>query len=105
MDHAMKTTEELERTLGAGVKALRIAQPWTQRQLATKAGVSVGAVANLERGKGSSTETFVRLLQAMKATHLLENLAPRPLVSPLALLRSVEPVQRVRHRVRDRLAS
>jgi transcriptional regulator with XRE-family HTH domain len=105
MDHSAKTTAEQERTLGAGVKALRVAQPWTQRQLAAKAGVAIGSVATLERGEGSSIATLVRVLEAMKATPWLETLAPQSLASPLAPLRSAKPVQRVRQRLRDHLTS
>ncbi len=82
-----------------------MAQHWTQAQVAAKAGLSAKAVATLERGEGSSLETFVRVLQALKATQGIEGLAPRPQVSPLALLRSPKPPQRVRHRASDQRAS
>ncbi len=105
MDYSSKTPDELQVILGKQLKTLRIAQHWTQRQLAAKAGLSLGAVANIERGEGSSVETLVRILQAAKAAPWLETLAPRPQVSPLALLRSPKPAQRVRRRSGEPLAS
>ena len=80
------------------MRALRIAQQLTQKDLASKAGVSPKAVAQLERAEGSSVETLIRMLRALKATDFIGNMAPRPQVSPLALLRSPRPLQRVRRR-------
>ena len=98
MDLSIKSPEELQQLLGAGIRAQRIGRELTQNDLASKAGLSTQAVAKLERAEGSTVETLVRVLHALKATHLIEQLAARPQVSPLALLRSAQPPQRVRHR-------
>jgi transcriptional regulator with XRE-family HTH domain len=98
MSKDIKSPEELRAQLGAGIRSLRIGRELTQRELSAKAGVSPNAVANLERAEGSSVETLVRVLRALNATDFIESLAPRPQVSPLALLRSPEPPRRVRHR-------
>jgi len=98
MDLSIKSPEELQQLLGAGIRAQRIARELTQHDLASKAGISKQAVAKLERAEGSTVETLVRVLHALKATQIIENLAARPQVSPLALLRSAQPPQRVRHR-------
>jgi transcriptional regulator with XRE-family HTH domain len=98
MDTSIKSPEELQQLLGMGIRAQRIARELTQHDLASKAGLSKQAVAKLERAEGSTVETLVRVLHALKATQIIENLAARPQVSPLALLRSAQPPQRVRHR-------
>lgn len=98
MDLPIKSPADLQQELGKAVRSLRISQHFTQQDVAAKAGVSHKSVAKLERGEGSTVETFVRVLLALKATQLIENLAPQSQISPLALLRSPEPRQRVRHR-------
>jgi len=98
MDISIKSPEELQQLLGEGVRAQRIARELTQRDLSAKAGISSQAVAKLERAKGSTVETLVRVLHALRATQIIETLAAQPQVSPLALLRSARPPQRVRHR-------
>jgi transcriptional regulator with XRE-family HTH domain len=84
--------------LGEATRAQRIARALTQKDVAAKAGLSHQAVAKLERGEGSTVETLVRVLHALRATQLIESLTAQPQVSPLALLRHPKPPQRVRHR-------
>lgn len=98
MDMSIQSPEDLQRELGKAVRSLRVSQHLTQQDVAAKAGASHKSVAKLERGEGSTVETFVRILRALKATQLIGNLAPQSQISPLALLRSPEPRQRVRHR-------
>ncbi len=80
------------------MRAVRIGQGFTQRDLAAKAGVSPKAVAKLERGEGSTVETLIRMLRALRSTGFIDAMAPHPQVSPLALLRSPEPPRRFRRR-------
>jgi transcriptional regulator with XRE-family HTH domain len=101
MDISIKSPEDLQRLLGKGIRAQRISREFTQRDVAAKAGISPQAVAKLERGEGSTVETMVRVLHALKSTQLIESLAAQPQVSPIALLRSAQPPQRVRHRRAD----
>lgn len=54
-----------ERALGARVRANRRARTLTQQEVADLANVSVGAVKNLESGKGAHLSTFVRVLRAL----------------------------------------
>jgi transcriptional regulator with XRE-family HTH domain len=98
MDISTRSPYELQQLLGTGIRAQRIARELTQSDVASKAGISKQAVAKLERAEGSTVETLVRVLHALRATQLIESLATQPHVSPLALLRSAQPPQRVRHR-------
>jgi transcriptional regulator with XRE-family HTH domain len=96
MDTSTQTPAELQLELGARLKRLRISRDLSQQQLADKAGISLKTLRNLERGAGSSVDTLLRTLKALNVTNVLELLAPTPTISPLALLKSSNPPQRVR---------
>jgi transcriptional regulator with XRE-family HTH domain len=88
--------EELAAQLGARLRDLRLAQDYTQSSVADKAGISLRALRELEAGRGSTVLTLVRVLKALDAEQGLEALAPRPTISPMALLR--RPAGRARGR-------
>ena len=67
-----RTTEEWERQIGQGVLRTRIIRDLTQVQLAERANVSLSAVKNLERGRGSSVATLVRVARALDRAEWLE---------------------------------
>ena len=96
------TIEEWEAVIGEQVRAARIASGLDQASLASAAAdLSVGALANLERGNGSSLKTVVAVARALGRTDWLQALAPPVSVSPLQLLRSKKSSpQRVRKRAR-----
>lgn len=91
-----KSPEDLRAELGAAIKATRLAHNLTRNDVAAKADVAVGALVNLESGRGSSTDTLVRALKAMGAADAIGRLVPQPPVSPLALLKSSKVRQRAR---------
>lgn len=93
-----RTIEEWEAALGDQIRRVRIGRNLDQAGLAELADVSVGAVSNLERGKGSSLRTLIAVLRALGRTEWLESLAPPVGVSPMQLLRSKQrtPHPRVR---------
>lgn len=99
-----RTTDEWEAVLGAQIRAARIADNLDQAELARRADISLGAVKNLETGKGSSLWTLVRAVRALGRAEWLESLAPVITVSPLAMLDakggSPEPRKRVSRRRR-----
>jgi transcriptional regulator with XRE-family HTH domain len=83
------STEEWEQRIGNQVRAMRISAGLEQAELAMAAGISIGAVRNLERGRGSTVRTLVRTVHALDRDDWLESLAPQSSVSPLDLIRSV----------------
>lgn len=92
------SADELQAILGKQLQELRIAKNLDQITTAEKAGISVRALRNLESGRGSSVETLVRILKALDSLEGMRLLAPKPSVSPLALLRHSGAVRRrVRH--------
>lgn len=91
-----QTLEELEAALGASIKALRLDRNIAQRTIADRAGVSLGALKNLENGKGSTVRTLVSVLRALDRTGWLTTIAPVASVNPLTHTQSVAPRQRAR---------
>jgi transcriptional regulator with XRE-family HTH domain len=88
---------EIQTVFGKQLKELRISKNLDQVTTAEKAGISEKALRNLEAGRGSSVETLVRVLKALDSLDGLRLLAPKPTVSPMALLRhSGAARQRVR---------
>lgn len=67
---------ELKQTLGRHVRARRIAAELSQVELSDRANVSLGAVKNLEAGRGSSVNTLVRVIRAVGAEDWLDALEP-----------------------------
>src|ERR1700677_4634019 len=95
-DLSFKSVSELQALLGDQLQALRQSKDLDQITTAEKAGISEKALRNLEAGRGSTVESFLRVLKALDSLDGLELLAPKPSVSPLALLRSSKARQRVR---------
>lgn len=86
---------QLEQHLGVSVRAQRIDQHWSQVELAELANVSVGALKNLESGRGSTTSTLVRVVHALGHDDWLGALAPAATsFNPLDLLISAGPRRR-----------
>lgn len=94
------TTEEWEKVVGEQVRTARIANDLDQAALSALANVSIGALSNLERGRGSSLTTVVAVVRALGRTDWLESLAPTVTISPLQMLRSKQKSPAVRARVR-----
>jgi transcriptional regulator with XRE-family HTH domain len=105
VDRVRRSTEEWEAMIGAEVRAARIAANLDQSELARRADISLGAVKNLEAGKGSSLKTLVRVVRALGRTEWLESLTPPITVSPVAMLSSKGSATRTRQRVSRRRAT
>jgi transcriptional regulator with XRE-family HTH domain len=93
-----RTVNEWEALVGDQIRQVRIARNLDQAGLAELANISIGAVSNLERGKGSSLRTLIAVLRALGRTEWLESLAPTVVVSPMHLLRAKQKTPRPRVR-------
>jgi transcriptional regulator with XRE-family HTH domain len=85
------SSEDWETSVGTQLRSLRIASALDQAQLADRAGISIGALRNLERGNGSTLKSLVQVLRALGRESWLNSLAPTPSVSPLETFRSGRP--------------
>ncbi|MBK9574773.1 MAG: helix-turn-helix transcriptional regulator [Rhodoferax sp.] len=65
---------EILSTLGARLRAQRLAQALPQRDLAHMAGLSLGALRKLEQDGQCSLETLVRVVHALGLANELEDL-------------------------------
>jgi transcriptional regulator with XRE-family HTH domain len=102
IERRSSTVQEWEARLGAQVRAIRIAADLDQVTLAERADLSVGAIKNLEAGKGSSLGTLIRVLRALDRTDWLESLAPPITVSPLHMLAAKRATAAPRRRASPR---
>ena len=94
-----RTLGEWESLVGEQIRDARIAADLDQVRLAALANVSVGALSNLERGRGSSLRTVVAMVRALGRTDWLEALAPPVTISPMQMLRNRQKASRKRLRV------
>ncbi len=90
------STEDVEAELGAQFRRARLNLDLDQKSLAARANVAVGALQNLESGRGSTLRTLVRVARALDRLDWLLGLEPEPEISPIALLRAREQSQEPR---------
>lgn len=89
-----QTVEEMEAALGANLKALRLDLNIDQQTVAARAGISIGALKNLENGRGSTMRTLVSTLRALDRADWLTTIAPVASINPLSHTESATPRQR-----------
>ncbi|HEX4442266.1 MAG TPA: helix-turn-helix transcriptional regulator [Galbitalea sp.] len=82
------STDEWESNIGDQLRRARLTAGFDQAQLAERADISIGALRNLERGKGSTLKTLVRVARALGRDDWLGSLQPAVSVSPLEVFRS-----------------
>lgn len=96
------TIDDWEASIGEQIRSERVSRNLDQARLASLADISIGALSNLERGKGSSLKTLITVLRALDRTDWLESLAPPVSISPIQLLRAKRRFQPDRTRMRVR---
>ena len=96
MSFILKIYAEIQSELGQRLRAHRLAQSLSQGELASMAGLSLGAVRQLERNGQSSLETFVRVIQTLGLTQELDNLFVFQPVSIAMLERAEQASKRQR---------
>lgn len=94
------TVEEQEVHIGEQIRARRLRGNLTVRELADHAGLAPRTVQNLERGRGSTLTTLVKVLRALDADDWLETLTPDEPVSPVAILQATQAQRSPRQRAR-----
>jgi len=72
MKYDRMTNKELAVFFGTQIQNLRLNRKLRQKEMAKKAGISVGALRHLESGKGASIKTLIKVLRAHKKLKWLE---------------------------------
>lgn len=78
-----QTTDEMLATIGAGLRAARLADNISQATAAARSGISLKAVRNLEDGRNASTFSLLALCKTLRLTDWIMNLAPPELSNDL----------------------
>ena len=81
-------------TLGGHLRALRLRFGVDQQTLASRAGVALNAVKNLESGQNSTVRSLLLVLRALGRADALNSLAPQVSISPLEILERRAPRRR-----------
>ena len=79
------TPHAIASELGNRIKTARLNANLTQKRLAKKAGISLKAVTNSEKGK-STLESMIAILIALEITEQLNFFIPKQEVSPIQLI-------------------
>ena len=72
--------------IGRRLRARRLQRDMTQKNLASRAGVSTSAVKRIEKGKGSSLDTFLRIIAALGWGDTVLHAMPEPEPTPSELV-------------------
>lgn len=100
MDISLMAPTEIVAQLGSRLRDRRLRLNITQREVAKRAGLSLGTLRNLEaRPQSASFETVVRVAMALDLVRQFESLFHQPVLSIADLERAVSPP---RHRARSR---
>jgi len=83
IDFSIATSDQIETALCKRVENIRLTRNITQAKLAEEAGVALKTIGRLEKGKGVSLDTFIRVLIALGIQHNLKGLLPDPTVRPI----------------------
>ncbi len=94
--------DELATQLGERLRALRLRQNVDQQALASRAGIALNAVKNLESGKGGTVRSLLRVLRTLGREDWLQSLAAQVSISPLEALKRRPARQRASRTGRQR---
>lgn len=92
-----RTIDQVQALIGERIRAYRLDRNLPQEVVASKAGISRGALVNLESGKNSSLRAFVGVLKALQLEDWFETLAPVPAINPLLMVQA-QPRRRARRK-------
>ncbi len=84
---SLMTDKAVLKELGHRMARRRIAQEYTQEDLANEAGISKRTLERLEAGQPSQLLTFIRVLRALNMLDLLESAIPEAATRPMDVLK------------------
>ncbi len=83
IDFSLASSEQIEAALCQQVEKIRLLRNITRAELAASAGVSLKTLSRLEKGEGTSLDTFIRVLSALGIQGNLAALLPDPSIRPM----------------------
>lgn len=83
VDFSVANSETISAVLGGQIKNIRLARNISQAQLAKEAGVTTLTIGRLEKGLGTTLDTFIRVLIALGIQQNLARLLPDPTIRPM----------------------
>lgn len=98
IDFSIASSDQIEKALCKRLENIRLTRNITQKQLAEKAGIAIRTIGRLEKGKGVSLDTFIRVLISLGIQQNLEGLLPDPTVRPIERV-NISGTERKRARV------
>ena len=99
----LSSSEAIEDALGKQIEEIRLKRNITQSRLAREAGVSRSTITRLvQKGKGTSLDSFIRILKALQLASNLGVLLPDTGPSPLEELEKNGQPPRQRARAKKR---
>jgi len=84
MDFYVLSDKAIESELGARLKALRLKNNMSQKELAEAATLSLNAIKSLESGRGKLA-TLIAVLRELGALEQLNSFIPQDTISPIEL--------------------
>lgn len=84
------TRHELLKKIGESIRASRLLQNVSQKNLAARSGVSLNAVRHLEDGEGATLATFILVCRSLGKDAWIDSLAPETDFSPIAFAEALE---------------
>lgn len=82
-----KTVAGHEQNIGAQVRRARLDANIGQQALADRSNISIGALRNLEAGRGATLRTLISVVRGLDLADWLDELYPDPGATPLELAR------------------
>lgn len=76
------SNESVLAELGKRIRAVRIDTPYTQRELANRAGVSLKTLSNIELGHDSNVSSLISVLRALGLLSNADVLVPSATIRP-----------------------
>jgi len=99
IDYTTASSAQIEAALCRQLERIRLSRNITQVQLAEEAGISSRTIRRLEKGQGTSLDTFIRVLTALGLQRGLAAALPDPSIRPVE---RIETAGRERKRARPR---
>lgn len=92
------STNEVLMEMGKRIKRLRLASELTQADLSSRSGVSVGTIANLEKGKDISLSNLIAVFRALNVLEEMDALLQEAKSIPNIMMKNGKERQRVKER-------